>query len=134
MVIMRLDVTGVNCKRFDVAIDQPVKVMTSAEPVGVKRSKIGERDFLLVDFEFHTAYEPKIGEVKVSGTAFYTDDNLKDRYEEDKKGNIKIKPEVVGEVAQAIFGVPAILAVNMAKELRLPMPIQFPRIEMKKQE
>lgn len=134
MAIMRLDVTGVNCKRFETDSDAPVKVMTSAEPVNVKKQTLGGRDFLLVEFELKTGYEPKIGEIKVSGTTFYTDDNLKDRYEEDKKGNIKIKPEVVTEVAQAIFGVPAILSINMAKELRLPMPIQFPRVEMKKQE
>ena len=134
MPIVRLDVTGVNCKRFESSSDQPVKVMTSAEPVGVKKQSIGGKDFLLVDFELKTGYEPKIGEVKVSGTAFYTDNHLEDKYEADKKGNIKMKPEVVGEVAQAIFTAPAVISVNTARELRLPMPIQFPRVELKKQE
>lgn len=134
MPIMRVDVTGVTCKRFETDVDKPVKVMTSAEPVAVKKKTLAGKDYLLIDFELKTGYEPKIGELRVSGTAFYTDDNLKDRYEEDKKGNIKIKPEVVGEVAQVIFTSPAIISVNMARELRLPMPIQFPRVEMKKQE
>ena len=134
MPIMRVDITGVNCKRFDTSSNQPVKVMTSAEPTSVKKQKIDGRDYLMIEFELKTGYEPKIGELKVTGTAYYTDDSLKDRYEQDKKGNIKVKPEVVGEVAQVIFTAPAIISVNMARELRLPMPIQFPRVEMKKQE
>jgi hypothetical protein len=133
MAIMRLDITGINCSRFDMEIKQPLKVMTSAEPVNVTKKKIGKQDFLLVEFNLKTTYEPKIGELKVSGIAYYTDDKLDDKYEKDKKGNIRIKSQVIGEVAQIVFTTPAILAVNMAKELRLPMPIQFPRVEMKKQ-
>jgi hypothetical protein len=133
MPIVRLDITGVNCKKEETGSNKPVKVMTSAEPVDAKIKKINNQDVMLIDFDLKTKYEPKIGELKVSGTAFYVDNKLKDKYVKDKKGKIKIKPDVVREVAQAVFTAPAIVLVNMAKELRLPLPIQFPRVEMKTQ-
>lgn len=131
MPITRLDITGIKCERNPDAAGGQVKIKTSVEPRKITKKKIDNNEFLLIDFALRTNYEPDIGIIEISGTVYYTHEDLKSKYTMEK-GNVLINPEVAAEVAQLIYIQPAIIAVNLARELRLPLPIQFPRVELQK--
>lgn len=132
MPIVRVDLNSVRSARREVRSEGGVKIKTSAEPGKIRKEKVGNQEMLLIDFALKTTYDPDIGEIEVAGTAFYTDEKLESKYTKDK-GQIKIAPDVMAEVAQMVFIQPAILAINLARELRLPLPIQFPKVQLKQQ-
>ena len=131
MPITRLDITGIKCERNPEVSGGQVKIKTAVEPKKITKKKLNNVEHLLIEFALRTDYEPDLGLIEIMGTVYYTHQDLKSKYTTEK-GNILINPEVAAEVAQLIYIQPAIIAVNLARELRLPLPVQFPKVELQK--
>lgn len=84
----------------------------------------GIKDVLVIDFTFMTNYEPKIGEIKITGEVLYQTDDTKSilKLWEEKKLDSKIAVDVMN----AIFRKCLLKAITTADDLNLPPPLNFP--------
>ena len=95
-----------------------------------KKELEGVGDSIVVHFEFITNYTPDVGEISIGGKLIYYDKNLKDKIKEEK-GNIVIKDiETFQEVQNFILRASTLEAILIAKELRMPSPIQLPSVRV----
>lgn len=107
-----------------------IKVMNNSKVNKVRKKKIeGLGDAVLVDFEFHTKYEPKVGNITVGGTLIFFEKKLKD-FVNEKKGDVRLKKDTFEEVQNIILGSSLVQAVILAKELKLPSPMQLPKVKV----
>jgi len=108
-----------------------LKVGNNTKVNKIEKQKIpGLGEGLSIDFEFNTKYEPEIGNITLSGRVLYHEKKLKNAME-TKKGNIVLKPNAFEQVQNTILGASTIQAISVAKDLKLPPPIQLPRIKLK---
>lgn len=134
-----MPIIGLNLKSVKAFIDErkqidgeinvnSAPVVESIEKKDLER--FGLKDVLVVNFTFSTMYEPKIGEIHFDGEVLYTSDKHKEvlnRWKKDKR----LDETVAAEILNAIFKKCLSKAVDIAQELRLPPPIQFPIVKIK---
>lgn len=97
-----------------------------------KKEVPGLGDAIVVDFEYTTNYTPKVGNVSIKGKCVYSSKNLDKDITEEKKKKIKLMPEVFAEIQNVILASSSIQALILAKELKLPSPVQLPRVTIEK--
>lgn len=108
------------------------QIMVNSTPVikGMSEKKLdlpGIDTAILADFDFVTTYEPKLGQIKMSGEILFSDVNSKKILDEWKK-NKKIMNEVGVPLMNAIFRRCLSRVLWMAEDLQLPPPIVFPTV------
>lgn len=131
MPILRILLTKIEGKRnIDVTVKDSVSVGTNSRIDEVRKETIEgvTGEVLAIDFGLDTEYDPDIGRVSLAGTIYYGGEMNKIAEGTGKK--VTLKPETIKDVHQAILRVPIMVAINTARELSLPMPINLPRVEL----
>ncbi len=90
-------------------------------------------DFIRVNFRFEIGYKPDLGSMKIEGNVWYRGDNL-DKLVTEKKGKIRLDPEVVKEVTTSIVRDSLLEMVDLSKKLRLPAPVRLPNVDVRSTE
>jgi hypothetical protein len=113
------------------------KINISSKPVikNVEKRKItlpNIEEVLVIDFEFETKYEPELGSIKFTGEVLYTEENVDDIIKEWKKKQT-LKDSIAVPVLNAVFRRCLTKAIEIAEELQLPPPINFPVVKSKKE-
>ena len=96
----------------------------------VKKDIPGLGEVVVVNFEYTTKYTPEIGKISVKGRCIYSSKDLDKDIKEEKKKKIKLMPEVFAEIQNVILASSSIQALMLAKELKLPSPVQLPRVKI----
>ncbi len=93
-----------------------------------KKDVQGVGESVVVHFEFATTYDPNVGDIKVGGRVIYVAPKISEIIKEEK-GKTTIKDiSIMQEVQNVILRASTLQALWLAKEARLPMPIQLPSI------
>ena len=90
-------------------------------------------DYLLVNFRFDVKYEPNLGSINIDGNLWYHDKELDDTVSE-KDGKIELKKDAVLEISNSILQDSLVECVDIARKVRLPLPIQLPKIKVEPKE
>jgi hypothetical protein len=108
-----------------------VEIKSNFAILSVKQEKnpsIG--DILDVSFRFEVDYEPSLGKMKIEGSLWYADKDMK-KLVSEKDGKVKMEPELVKAVTTSIVRESLLEVIDLSKKLRLPVPIKLPSVEMK---
>lgn len=123
----KLEVNRTN-KRLD--IKKEIQVSNNFGLKEVSKQKLpGAGDCAIVSFEYKTDYEPDMGNIVIQGRVVYHEKNIKDAIKEEK-GNVILKQKPLEEVNNAILRSSTIQALLLAKEMRLPLPLQLPKVSI----
>ena len=130
MTIVNFKLTKVTGEKRDrVSKKTTVKANSAIESVKKEKSdNVGE--YLNVNFKYEVRYEPDIGEIILEGNLWYIHPKLKDVIE-DSKDKIKLKKEAVQEISTSIIRECLLESLDIAKKLRMPLPINLPSVEIK---
>lgn len=130
MTILNFKLTKVTGERKDkTSKHTTVKANSAIESIKKeKNDNVGE--YLHVNFKYEVKYEPDVGEIVLEGNLWYTNPKLKDLME-DSKDKIQLKNEAVQEISTSIIRESLLESLDIAKKLRLPLPINLPRVEIK---
>jgi hypothetical protein len=109
-----------------------IKVNSTPSITGVKELALPnfKEKALGISWEFTTSYEPHIGTLKVTGEVLYmTKDNkpILARWKKDKT----LPDEQSVEVLNHLFRRCLLKTANMADDLQLPPPLNFPLVKRK---
>lgn len=130
MAILNFRMTRVTGEKKD-KISRNTKVKANSAIVSVKKeSSDGIGEYLHVNFRYEVKYDPDIGEILLEGNLWYAHPKLKDLMEESKD-KIELKNEAVQEISTSIVRESLLESLDIAKKLRLPLPINLPRVEIK---
>ena len=111
-----------------------IDINSAPKILSITKSKKGflKKDRPLnIEFEFHTRYEPKIGEIKIMGNVFYMGKKMKNilkMWENEKK----YPKEVDIEIKNFLFRKCLSIGLNLSENMQLPPPLIFPRVVPKK--
>lgn len=96
-----------------------------------KDPRIGE--YLRVNFKFDVHYEPDLGNIDLEGSLWYQHPALK-KIMSEKEGKIELKAEAVRDISNSILQKSIINSMDLVEKLRLPLPIQLPKVNVKPKE
>jgi len=135
-----MPIVGFNFDKINVEkhkqVEPNMQVKTDVVIVDVKEEKLPtgntKLDGLRFDFKFNLNYEPKVGELLLSGFIFYLDDPkiIKDLIKSWKKDKTLPKP-VTAEIINMVLYRSNIKALYLSQEVNLPPHIQMPRVSEK---
>lgn len=94
------------------------------KPVSVK----GVKEVLVIEFEFKTMYEPKIGSIELKGEILYQHDDI-DNILKSWKDKKNLDENVLLDVMNTIMRRSLTKIVYLSDELRLPPPVRFPIVQ-----
>jgi len=134
MAIIGLSFNSVEARRDkEQRIKAEVKVNSVPRINNIKEvtiSTLGDKKVLSLDFDFVTTYDPRVGEIKISGDLLYlTDDNKALLKQWDKEKKIPEKPSL--EILNYLFRRCLIKVSNIAEDLQLPPPLPMPTVKPK---
>ena len=129
MAVWRVTITKVNGWRAE-KLPESVKVEVKPAILEAKAEKAGNAELLRVDYRLSAKYEPKAGLIEVEGAMYLVG---VDPEKVLKDGGIT-DPEIVRQVYQRMFLEPMVLAIGMAKEMLLPLPVRMPEVRVEKKE
>lgn len=130
MAILNFRLTRVTGEKRD-KLSKNTKVKANSAIVSVKKeSSEGVGEYLQVNFRYEVKYEPEIGEIVLEGNLWYAHPKLNE-YAEEGKDKIQLKNEAVQEISTSIVRESLLESLDIAKKLRLPLPINLPRVEIK---
>jgi len=130
MAVMNFRVRKIKAERTDKEAKN-VNAVSNFTITSIKKEsdkRIG--DYLLVNFKFDVTYNPDFGSINLEGSIWYQDPKLEKMFTE-KGGKIDLKSEAVQEVSTAILRDSLLEAVDISQKLRLPVPIQLPKVNVK---
>jgi hypothetical protein len=130
MPVIGLTITSMEARREKGPAQGEIKVNSTPKISDVKEVNVPSlhKKAIAITFEFVTNYEPKIGEVKLTGEVMYLAEKNATILSQWKKK--KSLPEKVSiEVLNHLFRRCLLKASNMADDLQLPPPLQLPRVK-----
>jgi hypothetical protein len=140
MAVIGFTLFSINAEKFDMQADSgskggEINVNSSPKIKELKEVTLPnlKKKALSMDFEFLTTYDPKIGEIKINGNLLLLADKNEPILEQWKK-NKSIPQAVSVEVLNYLFKKCLLKISNVAEDLQLPPPIQFPVIKPKQKE
>ncbi len=102
----------------------------------VERGKIGDTDILRFKFAFKTEYvggKQTLAELNVKGEVWYTDKPEKlAEIEKQWKKEKKLEPRLMEAIMNTAFEGAQIVAINLAKDLEIPLPVRLMRVRFTK--
>lgn len=106
-----------------------VDVRSNFKIVSVKRDKKGDgKDFLLVNFEFDVTYKPNVGDMQLKGYLWYQEENM-DKLVKDNGDKLELDPQLIKNISTTIIRESIVESLDIAKKLRLPLPLRLPRVD-----
>ena len=129
MAIAKIAVTRIECRLFDdVRAEGGMNVSINSRVDEVSIEEAGRQKFVVAKWGLDTDYKPKIGKLMVEGKVWLAGDP--DKITKKEGGRLDLTPEQGKEVHQMILRMPLIVSINMARELGLPLPINFPMVDI----
>jgi hypothetical protein len=134
MAIIGLSFNAMEAKRDkEQKIRSEIKVNSVPRINDMKEVTISTLDgkkVLSMDFEFVTTYDPRVGEIKISGDLLYlSEDNKAMLKQWEKEKKIPEKPSL--EILNYLFRRCLIKVSNIAEDLQLPPPLPMPTVKPK---
>ncbi|MBR9681747.1 MAG: hypothetical protein GOV00_03025 [Candidatus Altiarchaeota archaeon] len=123
MPIWRTTITKVSAERGEISKPQ-MQVEVSPTIGKAKMEKAGDSELLRVPYDLNINYG-KAGKIVIGGDMYFvgeSSDVLKDGVIQDS--------ELVRQVYQRLFIEPMVLAISLAKDLILPIPVQMPQVKV----
>ena len=106
-----------------------VDVRSNFKIVSVKRDKRDDgKDFLLVNFEFDVTYKPNVGDMQLKGYLWYQEENM-DKLVKDGGDKLELDPQLIKNISTTIIRESIVESLDIAKKLRLPLPLRLPRVD-----
>ncbi|HDR53306.1 MAG TPA: hypothetical protein ENN60_01355 [archaeon] len=124
MPIWRVTVNEVSARR-EKELPANMQVEVSPQLGKVEKEKAGEADLFRIPYTLNVAYGKDAGKISVGGNMFIIGEDASIF----EKGNVN-DPNVVRQIYQRIFVEPMVMAVVLAKELLLPLPVQMPQVKV----
>lgn len=127
MPVWRVSINEVNAERSEKSVQG---ITVEVKPYLGKASieKAGNTELVKVEYQLTAKYQPDVGSIEVGGDMFFmgldTDEDL-------KKGRI-VNTEVIRQGYSRIFVEPMVVAIDLAKELKLPLPVRMPEVNVRK--
>ncbi len=110
-----------------------VDVRSNFKIVSVKRDKRDDgKDFLLVNFEFDVTYKPNVGDMQLKGYLWYQEENM-DKLVKDGGDKLELDPQLIKNISTTIIRESIVESLDIAKKLRLPLPLRLPRVDAEPQ-
>lgn len=131
MPVIGLTFKSINANVKDIEADKEISVNSTPRIDDVERHDrevVGLKDVLKVLFTFETKYEPGVGEITMKGEILYQDSeaaSILSKWKKDKKLEDKMAVEVINTIFRRCLS----KVIDLAGELRLPPPIQFPTVK-----
>ena len=123
MPIWRNTINKVSAERGDVTSSQ-MQVEVSPKIGKAKMEKAGDSELLKVPYTLNINYGDA-GKIVVGGDMYFVGESS----EVLKDGTLQ-DPELIRQVYQRLFIEPMVLAISLAKDLVLPLPVQMPQVKV----
>lgn len=88
-------------------------------------------EFLRVEFRFDVDYTPDLGKINLKGELWYYDENL-DKIAKIKEKEVELDKKPGEEISTSILQESLVEAITIAKQIKLPIPIRMPKVNLKK--
>jgi len=123
MPVWRVTINKVKAERSPATTEgMTVEVKPSLRDAEVE--KAGNAELIKVEYLLKAQYQPNIGQIEVGGHIYFIGLDPKKVLKDD----VVIDPDVVRQAYQRIFVEPMVLAIGLAKDLTLPLPVRMPEI------
>jgi hypothetical protein len=133
MPVIGLKINSYDAKRMKDTFTGEMKINSSPKITEVKEIDVPSvgKKALAFAFEFGTQYGPDIADIKVSGEVIYVNDKEKAEILKGWKKDKKL-PDAIGiEVLNHLFRHCLLKVSNIAEDLQLPPPLNFPLVKPK---
>src|SRR3989344_3697612 len=104
------------------------KINSNSAIKKIEKKDVSGVEAIVVHFEFTTNYTPDVGDIKIGGRVIYIAPKLTDAIKEEKGRTTFKDMNAFQEVQNVILRASTLQALWLAKEARLPMPIQLPSV------
>ena len=131
MPIIGITFTNISGKTDNTPVEGDINVNSSPSIKNITKKNIPALDMgdvVAIDFTFDIKYQPKIGEITFEGEVLYKTDKAESVVKAWKKDK-KIDADVTVEVLNGVLKKCMSKAIDIANELRLPPPMQFPTVK-----
>jgi hypothetical protein len=88
--------------------------------------KAGDLQLVKVGYNLLANYKPSVGSIEVGGSIYFIGLDAKKAI----KGGKLVDAEAARQAYQRIFVEPMVVAIGLAKELLLPLPIRMPEVKI----
>ncbi|MFH0961805.1 MAG: hypothetical protein V1820_03920 [archaeon] len=105
-----------------------LSISTNSRVEHIAIEDIGKQKVVVAKWGLDVEYSPNVGKIVVEGKVYVTGDP--EKITEKAGTGITLVAEEARHVHQAILRLPLIVAVNVARELSLPLPMNFPTVEI----
>jgi hypothetical protein len=127
-MILGFTINSVKANNKDLKGVQKVNINSIPNVLDIEKITLPEvNEALCVKFSFVTKYEPVMGEIILEGSLLWKGEKQADviKLWGDNK---KLETDAGIEILNAVFQRCLPRTINLAEELRLPPPIQFPKV------
>lgn len=136
MPIVGYYIKSIDAKKRNPAKDR-VDINTNVNIANMEKANVGIKNkepSLDISFEFHTRYEPNVGEIRLEGNVMYVGPKVNEAIKMWKNEK-KILQDVDVEVKNFLLRKCMTIEINLAENMGLPPPLMFPTVVVgKKQE
>jgi hypothetical protein len=106
-----------------------LSVSTNSTIDKVEIEEVGNKQKVVVaHWTLDTTYTPKIGSIEVKGKAWVVGEP--EKLTTKSGGKLTLVPAQARDLHQAVLRMPLIVSINTARELGLPIPMNFPTVEI----
>lgn len=126
MPVWRVTINNVRAKRTP-GKAEGITVEVKPALKEAKVEKAGKADLIKVEYGLKANYKPGVGSIDVGGHIFFIGLDPKEVMEDDRISD----PEIVRQAYQRIFVEPMVAAIDLAKEMKLPLPVRMPEVSIK---
>jgi hypothetical protein len=125
MPIWRATIDSVKAERSK---DVPQGMTVEVKPALLKAEveKAGNSKLVKVDYRLLASYEPKVGMIEIGGSLYFIGVDADKVLKDGKITDI----EMIRQAYQRIFLEPTVVAISLAKELMLPLPVKMPEVRV----
>jgi hypothetical protein len=131
MPIVGITFTSISGKAENTPVEGDINVNSSPSIKNIIKKDVPILEaggVIAIDFTFDIKYDPKIGEINFEGEVLYKTDKAESivkAWKKEKKIDANITVEVLNSVLRKCMS----KAIDIANELRLPPPMQFPTVK-----
>lgn len=136
MPIIGFSISSINAERKNVTVNR-LDINSTPKITSVEERTItvaGKVDALAIGFEFLTAYNPDVGQIKINGELIYTSSENPKKIVKTWNKDKKLPDDVDIEVKNFLFRKCLTIGIDMSENLQLPPPLAFPMIIPKKED
>ena len=133
MPVIGLKLNSYDAKRNKDTFTGDMKINSSPKIMSVNEIDVPAvgKKALAFGFEFSTQYGPDIAEIKVKGEVIYVNDKEKAAILKGWKKDKKLPDDIGIEILNHLFRHCLLKVSNIAEDLQLPPPLNFPMVKPK---